>query len=349
MTDFKRTLFQPDKSILDALAQLDRGSLQILLVVDENQKLVGVITDGDIRRAILHRIPIDAPASRIMNPKPVSAPISMPREALISLMQARVIRHMPRVDDQGRVVGLDTLEALLAPRAVDNLVVLMAGGLGTRLRPLTDDVPKPMLQVGGRPLLEIIVTSLMGQGFRRFRLAVNYRAQAIISHFGNGERFGCEVDYLKEEQPLGTAGCLSLLPRESVDRPFIVMNGDLLTALDFRRFLQFHVDGGHAGTVAVRHYEQQVPYGVVETADDRIVRIVEKPIRKVLVNSGIYALDPSALDRLSAGRVLGMPDLLLDLTKHGSVAAYPMHEYWIDIGRHEDLQRAEAEFGTHFG
>jgi NDP-sugar pyrophosphorylase family protein len=289
----------------------------------------------------------DAPCSRIMTRSPITVGPNVPRDMVATLMQARQIQHVPRVDAEGFVTGLEILADLVAPPHLDTMVVLMAGGLGTRLRPLTENVPKPMLPVGGRPLLEIIVGNLAAQGFRRFRLAVNYKAEAIERHFGDGSQLGCEIGYLREPKPLGTAGCLSRLG-ERPTSPFVVMNGDLLTALDFRRMLDFHRSTGARATVALREHAQQVPYGVARSEGDHVLEIVEKPVHKWMVNAGIYVLDPSALDLLDGDRVVGMPELLNTIARDGRVAGYPLKEYWIDIGRHEDLQRAEAELGSLF-
>jgi dTDP-glucose pyrophosphorylase len=325
------------------MAVLDQSALQIVLVVDPTEKLVGTVTDGDIRRGLLRDLSQNASVEEVMNRTPLTAPQGLSRQELIETLRRHDLRHVPIVDRAGRVVGLEADSELYEGVEKDNWVVLMAGGLGQRLRPLTDDVPKPLLAVGDRPLLEIIIDRFIVQGFRRFFISVNYRAEMVMSHFGDGARLGCEIRYLEELEPLGTAGAIGLLPEMPKD-PFVVMNGDLLTTVDFDRLVSFHAD--HAGdlTLCVRRYSHQIPYGVAEIRDSQVVNIVEKPSHDCYISGGIYVLSPTVLPRLKPTRRIDMPDLMRDLIASGRrVAAFPVTEYWIDIGRIEDLERARSE------
>lgn len=343
MKNWRSALVPVGSSIRDAMAVLDQSALQIVLVVDPLEKLVGTVTDGDIRRGLLRDLSQNASVEEVMNRNPLTAPQGLSRQELIETLRRHDLRHVPIVDRTGRVVGLEADSELYEGVEKDNWVVLMAGGLGQRLRPLTDDVPKPLLAVGDRPLLEIIIDRFIVQGFRRFFISVNYRAEMVMSHFGDGGRLGCVIRYLEELEPLGTAGAIGLLPEMPKD-PFVVMNGDLLTTVDFDRLVSFHAD--HAGdlTLCVRRYSHQIPYGVAEIRDSQVVNIVEKPSHDCYISGGIYVLSPTVLPRLKPTRRIDMPDLMRDLIASGRrVAAFPVTEYWIDIGRIEDLERARSE------
>jgi len=343
-SNWRDVIVAPDTTLREAIARIDESALQAALVLNDDGTLAGVVTDGDIRRAILRRDGLDIPVSEAMNTRPTSVPQSTPRNRMLALMRQKVIHHLPLVDDEQRVAGLVTIDELIGAAAHPNWVVLMAGGLGLRLRPLTADYPKPLLAVGGTPILETIVKSFSEQGFKQVFLAVNYRADLIQEHFGDGERWGVNIDYLHEDSRLGTAGALTLLPERPV-APVIVMNGDLLTQLSFDNLLQFHDMQGAAATMAVREYDFQVPYGVVGLEGERIDTVEEKPVKKFFVNAGIYVLSPEALDHLPPGRDFGMPALFEELIAHGeATAAYPLREYWIDIGQLDELERAKREW-----
>jgi dTDP-glucose pyrophosphorylase len=349
MADWRRTLVAPEATIRVAMEAIDRSGARVALVAEPGGRLLGIVTDGDVRRAILRGVGLDSPAREIMNPRPVVAPADAPSAARRALLLERRLNQLPVLDAAGIVVGLERLDEVAAPPAREEWVVLMAGGLGTRLRPLTNDRPKPMLPVAGRPLLETIVAGLVVQGFQRLFLAVNYRAEMIRAHFGDGSRFGARIEYLTETSPLGTAGPLTLLPARPA-RPLVVMNADLLTAADFGRLVAFHDARAGAATIGVREFQLEIPYGVVQLEDDRMLGIEEKPVVSRFVSAGIYALAPEALARLEPGERCDMPDLLRRLTAAGDrVSVYPIREYWLDIGRLEDLERASAEFHRVFG
>lgn len=349
MKDWKRILISADCFIQETLRVIDAGALKIALVVDDEGRLLGTVTDGDVRRAILKGISLDRPARDIMNPAPIVAGSSEGREQILQRMREKQICQIPVLDGDGRLVGLEILEDVLQPSWRYNHVVLMAGGLGSRLRPLTDENPKPLLKVGGKPILETIVENFRECGFRSFFISVNYLAEQIEEHFGDGSRWGVDVRYLREEKRMGTAGALSLLP-ERPSQPFIVMNGDLLTNVDFGNLLDFHQEHRPAATMCVREYDFQVPYGVVRVEKDRLVGIEEKPVLRFFVNAGIYVLEPETLELLPPGTPLDMPHLfgrLLELRKQAAV--FPIREYWLDIGRMSDFERANGEFAEVFG
>ena len=344
MANWNDVIVSPEMPLTDVIARINASSLQVALVLNENGTLAGVITDGDFRRAILTGKSLRVPVSEVMNPQPTIVPASTPRDEKLALMRRMTLRHLPLADDAGRVIGLVTLDELIGATERPNWVVLMAGGLGARLKPLTDECPKPLLAVGGRPILETILESFAEQGFKRIFLSVNHKAEMIRSHFGAGERWGVQVEYLHENIRLGTAGALSLLP-EKPTSPIVVMNGDLLTRTNFDNLLQFHVAQSAIATMAVREYDFQVPYGVVRLNNVRIEAIEEKPVQRFFVNAGIYALSPEALDYLPTETLFNMPTLFEHLIAAGkTAAAYPLREYWLDIGRLEEFERAQREW-----
>ena len=327
---------------------IDRGAMRIALVTDGSGHLLGVATDGDIRRALLRHTPLDAPVSRIMTHEPVVAQVDDDRGTRRRAMEQRGLDHLPVVDAEGRLIGLETLRDVIARPRLDNPVVLMAGGLGTRLGSLTAKRPKPLLTVGARPILETILLSIAAAGFHRFHIAVNYRAEMIMRHFGDGSRFGVEISYLKEKERLGTAGPLSLLP-ETPELPLLVMNGDILTKVDFASLLRFHRERAADATMCVREYGYEVPFGTVNVVDGYAVHLAEKPVQQFFINAGIYMLEPHMLERVPAGRYFDMPELLQALIDDGGrLSVFPIHEYWQDIGRPEDFEEARANFKTSF-
>jgi dTDP-glucose pyrophosphorylase len=331
-------------SILTAIRIIDSAMTQLALVVDENRKLVATVTDGDIRRALLQGIDLSQPITKAMNRKFQSLPAGTPRMEIRRTMLQHRVRRLPLLDAEGRVAELVFLEALVEGGNKDNWVVIMAGGLGTRLRPLTQHTPKPMVKVGERPILETILNGLSEQGFHRVCLAVNYKADIIRKHFKDGRDLGMEIRYVQETQRLGSAGALGLLP-EKPAAPFLVMKADLLTNVAYSRLLDYHLDQKVLGTLCVKEYRVQVPYGVVQAKEDRLEAIEEKPVKKFFVNAGIYVLEPEALDLVPAGKAYDMPALLDQLRLRGDrgVALFPIREYWLDIGKKEDYARANRE------
>jgi len=324
------------------MQHLEMGAAQIVLVVDETNRLLGTVTDGDVRRGVLRGVGLDRPIAEVMNRSPITAPASISHEAAIALMRERAVHQLPLLEGE-RVVGLITYDEALRAMREDTLVVLVAGGLGSRLRPLTDDTPKPLLSIGGKPLLEITISNLARQGFGRFYVAVNYKAEMFRSHFGDGKALSVEIGYLQEMESLGTAGALRLLP-ERPAAPLLVINGDVLTNLDARQLLLFHREQGVAATMCVRDYEWRIPYGVVRIDHGRLAAFEEKPVRREFVNAGIYALSPEALAQIPPAGAIDMPELFQRIAINiGPPAVYPLREYWIDIGQLDDLQRAQRD------
>jgi len=334
-------LLQPDATLLEAIERMDAVRRKLIVIVDGDRRLLGTVSDGDIRRGLMRRLSMDTPVSAVMNRDPVSLNVAGPEgEALVRLSE-RGVALAPLLDGSGRVVGLYP-DAAIATKARDNLVVIMAGGRGVRLAPLTRTCPKPMLKVAGRPLLESIIERMRDQGFSRFRLAVNYLAEVITDHFGDGSGMGVEIDYLREDHPRGTAGALSLL-REPLTAPIVVLNGDVLTRLAFGDLIDFHQEHGAVATLCVREHQFQAPHGVAEIDGVRLTSLREKPTFRWQANAGIYCLDGSLLSRIPADGPYDMPELLSGLTGTGDrVCAYPMHEYWLDIGRPPDFESAQG-------
>ncbi|HMZ36285.1 MAG TPA: nucleotidyltransferase family protein [Leptospiraceae bacterium] len=348
MRSWEQSILAPERSILDALKQIDATGIQLVLVAGPAGKLEGVLTDGDIRRAILKGQSLDIAARDVMNSNPVTVRPDTSHEEMLSIMRRGVLHHLPVVDADRRIVGLATLDDLIGAVEKPNRVVLMAGGQGKRLRPLTEDTPKPLLAVGGKPILENILENFAEQGFRRFYASVNYLAHTISDYFGDGTKWGVKIEYLHEKQSLGTAGALSLLP-EVPEEPILVMNGDLLTRANFSAMLKFHEENKAAATMAVKEYDFQVPYGVVRIEGHEIRGIEEKPVHKFFVNAGIYTISPAALKLIPSGQFFDMPTLFDKLRTAGqSTSAYPLREYWLDIGGLEDFRRANGEFGETF-
>jgi len=348
MKDWKKVLISEMTPIREAIKIIDEGALQIALVVDEKQRLLGTITDGDVRRGILKGIALEESAGSIMNVTPIAVKVQQSREEILELLRQKSLHQVPVLDQEGRLVGLEVIEGLLRPRTRDNLVVIMAGGLGSRLGSLTEDCPKPMLRVGGKPILETIIEKCLEFGFHNFFLAVNYKAEIIKEHFGDGSKYACNIDYLHEDKPLGTAGALSLLPNIP-SSPILVINGDVLTKVDYNHLLAFHQEHNATATMCVREYDIQVPYGVVNVDTHRFIGIEEKPVHKFFINAGIYVLTPEALSMLSAGEHCDMPSLLNLVSQQEQVTAvFPVREYWLDLGQIEDFNRAKDEYGGVF-
>lgn len=322
----------------------------IVLVTERNDRLRGVVVDADIRRALLKGIGLSAPLSKVMNVRPFTLPYGSSRKMIGLAFKKKNHANVPIVDIKRRVRGLARLTDFVAePGEKPNWVVLLVGGYGKRLGRLTAHRPKPLLPVGNKPILETMVEQFAAQGFKRFAFAVHHKAEQILEHFGNGRRMGVEIRYLREPKKLGTAGPLSLLPRGLKD-PVIVMNGDLLTKVDFRSLLEFHREEGRVATVCVREYEFQVPFGVVQMEGSLLTGLTEKPIHHFFVNAGIYAFDPKVLRDLKRNKPCDMPEFLERVRRRRprSIGCFPIREYWIDIGRTDEYKRAQDDYATMF-
>jgi dTDP-glucose pyrophosphorylase len=331
------------KTLRDAMSALDEGMVKIALVVDGSDHLVGILTDGNIRRALLGGATLATPLEPYVQRNFIWVNPSMGRAEVLELMQARTIEHLPIIDQENRLVGLHLLHELLGAAPRPNWAVVLAGGLGQRLRPLTENVPKPMLKVAGRPILERIVLHLVGYGIRRIFLSVNYLAKVIQEHFGDGEKFGCRIEYLQEDRPLGTGGCLSLLP-ETPRVPLLVLNGDLVTQFDVAKLLDHHRKVGAAMTVGTREHIYTVPFGVVQAEEGTIRSLHEKPTHSWQTNAGIYVIAPALCGRVPKDTTFHMPALVTDcLDRNEKVTAYPIEEDWIDVGRTRELNKARGD------
>ncbi|HHQ4555431.1 TPA: nucleotidyltransferase family protein [Aeromonas veronii] len=342
--NWRKILLNPQASLLEALALIDREALRLALVVDNNDHLLGVLTDGDIRRAILAQMDLSSPISQVMNRTPVTANKMQSRSDILVLMKQRSILSVPIVDAQNRLLGLETWEKSSAHRRYDNPVFIMAGGFGTRLKPLTDTCPKPMLKIGDKPMLEILIERFAKAGFHNIYISTHYLPKMITDYFGNGELWGVNIKYVYEASPLGTGGALGLLPEDVTDLPLIMINGDVLTTLDFERMLQYHTTSDAVATMCVRQYEYQIPYGVITGDGEVITEMVEKPIQSYFVNAGIYMLQPHLFKSVTKGQIIDMPTLLEQRIEQGeTVRMLPIHEYWLDIGRMDDFQRAQSD------
>lgn len=340
---WRACLLPQGASVQDAIRCLDESGLQIAMVVDGGGRLIGTVTDGDIRRGLLRGLELSEPVASIIHRDPLVVPPTLEQEMVLQLMQANKIHQLPIVGEGRRVVGLhvwDELQATTGTRP--NTMVVMAGGKGTRLRPHTENCPKPLLPVGGKPMLEHIILRASGEGFRHFVLAIHYLGHMIEDYFGDGGRWNVHVDYLRENEPLGTGGALSLLdPRP--EHPFLVTNGDVLTDVRYGEILDFHQRHRAGATMAVRSHEWQHPFGVVRTRGMDIVGFEEKPVYRSHVNAGIYVLEPRALDALETHSHCDMPTLFERLQANSDrTIVYPMHEPWLDVGRPADLEQARS-------
>lgn len=337
---WRNAVLAASASLQQAIWNLNESASQIVLVVSPEDVLVGTLTDGDIRRGLLRGLNLESPIDSLVNQDPLVVPPQLGREAVLQLMQANRIHQLPVVNEKRQVVGLHLLDELMAPRQRENLMVVMAGGQGTRLRPHTENCPKPMLPVGGKPMLEHIIERAIGEGFGHFVLAIHYLGHVIEEYFGDGSRWGIRIDYLREELPLGTAGAIGLMTPQP-ELPFVVSNGDVLTDIRYGELLDFHCGHAAAATMAVRLHEWQHPFGVVRTQGVDIVGFEEKPITRSHINAGVYVLDPRVLNLLQQDEYCDMPTLFARLREGTErTIVYPMHEPWLDVGRDDDLKRA---------
>lgn len=337
---WRTAVLPPSSTLKQAIASLNETGLQIVIVLDKKDKLLGTITDGDIRRGLLRGIRLDESIEGIMRINSVVVPPEMSRDVVLQLMHANRFRQVPVVDANHHVVGLHLWDEVAIPTERPNLMVIMAGGLGKRLLPYTESCPKPMLSVSGKPMLEHVIERAKVDGFGRFVISIRYLGHIIEEYFGNGERLGVHIEYLRESAPLGTAGALGLL-RSHLDLPFVVTNGDVLSDIKYSELLDFHARHSAVATMAVRLHEWQHPFGVVQTQGVNIVGFEEKPVMRSHINAGVYALNCEALNYLTNDEPCDMPTLFERIQASSKrVVAYPMHEPWLDVGRPDDLIQA---------
>lgn len=343
MSNVGNIVLNKEDTILKALELLDLYALRIVLIVDDSNHLLGSVTDGDIRRGLLKGQNLHAPVESIMHTSPYSIEAdTLTNRQIFEIMREKSFLAVPILRN-GELVNIITLDDLIRKKRKENPVFIMAGGFGTRLRPLTDKCPKPMLPVGGKPLLETIILSLKAQGFYKFYISTHYLPESIQNHFGNGEKFDIQIQYVHESEPLGTGGALSLLPKTEINLPFIVINGDVLTNMNFGNLVDFHEKNESVATMCVREFQYQIPYGVVNSNNNLIESMTEKPSYYFDINTGIYVISPELLDQVEA-KFIGMPTILeQQISKQQEVSTYPLHEYWLDIGRIEDYNRAQKD------
>lgn len=340
---------KPKDTIKKALEALQNDKyFHILLVVDEQNKLIGALTDGDIRRGILNDNTVDDAVINIMGKDPVFISNESSNEERKQLLIKNNIRQLIIVDKNNIPVDIQTAEMFLVEQPKTNKVVIMAGGLGTRLRPLTENIPKPMIKVNEKPILQRIIENFLSNGFSSFTISVNYKSEIIKEYFGDGSSFGCTINYLDETDRLGTAGALSLV-KESFQEAFFITNADILTNLSMKKMLDFHNKNKSYATMGVREYSYKIPFGVVETKNTKIENVIEKPTYNYYVNAGVYILESSALQYIPKNKFFDMPDLFHILRKKSKkLSAFPIHEYWTDIGTNEDLKRANETYNSIF-
>ena len=335
-------------SIKEALEVIDKGAIKVAVVLSDDGLLLGMLSDGDIRRALLKGMSLGDSIASIINKHPVVANINDTKERILELANEKKLHQIPIISN-GKLIGIQDIREVLAPKNKPNKVILMVGGLGTRLRPLTNDVPKPMLDVGNKPILHTIVENFAKYGYTDIIMCVNYKSEIIKEYFGNGDKFGVKIEYVLESKRMGTAGALSLLQKRPKD-DFFVMNGDLLTNVNFEYLHEYHKDSNALASICIRKYEMQVPYGVVNVRANKVTSIEEKPTQSFFVSAGIYMFSPIVLDFIPKGVFYDMPTLLDELLKQG-FAVYPffIREYWLDIGRMDEYRRANDEYEGVFG
>ena len=334
-------ILSPESSLREGLEVLDTKGLEIGLVC-QGENLVGIFTDGDVRRALLRGAKLGGSVMEVVQTTFTSVEPTLSRAEVLDLMKARRFKQIPVVDERGHFLGLHTLDELLGTHPKGNPVLIFCGGLGTRLRPLTETIPKPMLKIAGRPILERLLLHLVGQGFRQFYFATHYLPEIIESHFGDGTQFGCRIDYLQEEKPLGTGGALRLLPPQTL--PILAMNGDLVTQFNPNRMLEYHHETGNHLTIGTTNHIHDVPFGVLALDEDQVLGIQEKPRLVFNVSAGIYILSPDIPRLIEPGASIPITWVIQKcLESKTRVGRFIIDDEWADIGRHEELNRARGQ------
>ncbi len=347
MKNWQSILVKPTETLINTMKIIDESSLQFAAIVDEKNHLLGTVTDGDIRRSLLRGDGLEVEIHKVMNPNPFCATIGKKYSEYRKMMRAKSLRQLPIVNENNKIVDIIFFDKD-SVNNTENTVVLMVGGLGTRLRPMTNEIPKPMLKVGGKPILETIIEGFKQYGYTNFILSVNYKKEIIQDYFQNGKALDVTIRYIEEKKRMGTAGALSLLP-EKPKNPIFVMNGDLLTQVNFEQLMNFHIEHKSVATMCVREYEYQIPYGVIETEGESLISIKEKPVHKSFVNAGIYVLNPEALNYIPSNEFYDMPQLFENLMKNSQkTTVFPIREYWLDIGRKDDFEKANSDYEERY-
>jgi len=349
LKDWQKVTLKISDSLDKAISVLHHGGLRVALVIDAENKLLGTITDGDIRRALLKHLNMESLVDEVMNKSPLVALNTDSVDTIMSKMKSRDLIHIPIIDENNKLVGLETLQHLTYGKKYDNPVFLMAGGFGTRLHPLTEDTPKPLLKVGSKPILETIIDRFIKAGFHNFYISTYFKADMIHEYFGDGSSWGVNIKYIDEVKPLGTAGAIGLLPSNLPNLPILMMNGDVLTKVNFENLLNFHQKQSGIATICIREYDFEIPFGVVNIENQNAKSFLEKPVKKFFVNTGIYVFEHEMISKVKAGDYLDMPTLLeQQITEGRTVNVFPLHEYWKDVGRIEEYQSVNNSFSNGF-
>jgi len=349
LKDWQKVTLKISDSLDKAISVLHHGGLRVALVIDAENKLLGTITDGDIRRALLKHLNMESLVDEVMNKSPLVALNTDSADTIMSRMKSRDLLHIPIIDENNKLVGLETLQHLTYGKKYDNPVFLMAGGFGTRLHPLTEDTPKPLLKVGSKPILETIIDRFIKAGFHNFYISTYFKADMIHEYFGDGSSWGVNIKYIDEVKPLGTAGAIGLLPSNLPNLPILMMNGDVLTKVNFENLLNFHQKQSGIATICIREYDFEIPFGVVNIENQNAKSFLEKPVKKFFVNTGIYVFEHEMISKVKAGDYLDMPTLLeQQITEGRTVNVFPLHEYWKDVGRIEEYQSVNNSFSNGF-
>ena len=347
MKNIENIKISPNTTIKEALSIISNGAIKIAIAANKNGKLLGTLTDGDIRRGFLKGLNLNSKVSSIIFRKPVVAKITDSENKIFKISILKKIYQIPIVDKNQKVLGIHILDELLKLQTKSNRVIIMAGGKGMRMRPLTKDIPKSMLKVGNKPILQIIIERFKESGFENFTICVNYKSQIIKNYFADGKKFNVKIEYINEKKRMGTAGALSLF-KKKLKEPFFLINGDLLTNLDFEKMLDFHYEHNAKATMCIKEFNVESPYGEVVLRDENIQSIEEKPKHKFFINAGVYILDPKCMDLI--------PKKFYDITtlfkkmisKKYKTISFPLGEYWLDIGRPHDYNKANVEFNEIF-
>jgi len=340
MIDLTKILVDSNATLEETIKVFQEGNLRIVLVSNQN-KLSGTVTDGDIRRALLNGINLNTKVTELMNSEPIFIDQPISRKDAIDLMREKDIFHLPIVNKKHEIIGIETLYNSSEERKIENPVFILAGGFGTRLYPLTKNTPKPMLKVGGKPILFTLIDRLIRQGFNKFYISTHYKSEQIKNYFEDGKRLNISINYIDEERPLGTAGSLGLLPKDIENLPILVINADLLTEINFIDLLTFHETSKAFATLCIKEYDYQIPYGVVKFKDDKFIEITEKPTYSYFINAGIYVFNREVLDQIPVNQFLNMDELIRKIKNKQKISVFPIHEYWLDIGRPEELHKAK--------
>ena len=346
MINIDQLLLDEEKTILESIEVINNGGCQIALIINKDKKLIGTITDGDIRRSILKNINLKSNVKEIMNKNFKSCPRDAKYNLILQKMKKYSIQQIPLLNNNGIVVDVILNNDISQKNDLDNPVVIMAGGKGKRLRPYTENCPKPMIEINNKPILEILLEQYSNNGFKKFYFSVNYLKEQVINYFGNGEKWNVSIEYLEESSELGTAGSLTLLPK-NISKPIIVTNGDVLTKIDIRKLIKYHEKLSSKATICVRDYEVNIPFGVITSNNHKLKDIVEKPSLNFKLNAGIYVINKVLINLIEEEGYIDMPDLLLKAKQNDiEINLYPIHEYWLDIGREETLKQAWEDWIT---